>query len=74
MAQTVSNILFDEDREALEAIAADRRAARVGRPALRRWQLRYAEEGVDGLLRNKTRKPGRAPRSQKVVARVLELT
>jgi hypothetical protein len=32
------------------------------------------EEGVDGLLRDKPRKPGRAPLSQKVVARVLELT
>jgi transposase len=32
------------------------------------------EQGVDGLLRDKTRKPGKAPLSAKVVAKVLELT
>src|SRR5689334_11238403 len=34
-------------------------AARVGvsRPMVWRWQQRFAEEGVDGLLRDKTRKP-----------------
>ena len=50
------------------------RRAGVSRPAVWRWQRRYGEEGVDGLLRDKTRKPGRAPLSAKVVARVLELT
>jgi hypothetical protein len=25
------------------------------------WQARYMAEGVDGLLRDKTRKPGKAP-------------
>ncbi len=37
------------------------------------WQLHYAEEGVN-LPGDKTRKPGPAPLTQKVVARVLELT
>ncbi len=50
------------------------RCAGVSRPAVWRWQLRYGEQGVDGLLRDKTRKPGRAPLSAKVVAKVLELT
>jgi len=26
-----------------------------------RWQQRFAEEGTDGLLRDKTRKPGKSP-------------
>jgi hypothetical protein len=34
---------------------------------------RYAEQGVDDLLRDKTHKPGRAPLSAKVVAKILEL-
>ena len=49
------------------------RRARVSRPAVWRWQARYAEQGVEGLLRDKTRKPGRAPLSAKVVAKVLDL-
>ena len=51
-------------------------AERVGisRPAVWRWQRRFAEEGVDGLLRDKTRPPGRAPLSTAKVAEVLALT
>lgn len=59
--------------ERLPVLEVARRSG-VSRPAVWRWQQRYAEESVDGLLRDKTRKPGRAPLSQKVVARVLELT
>jgi hypothetical protein len=33
----------------------------VSRPMIWRWQQRFAEEGVDGLLRDKTRRPGKAP-------------
>ena len=46
----------------------------VSRPAVWRWQARYAEQGVDGLLRDKTRKPGKAPLSTAKVAEVLALT
>ena len=51
-------------------------AQRTGasRPAVWRWQARYAEEGVDGLLRDKTRPPGKAPLSTAKVAKVLALT
>lgn len=45
----------------------------VSRPAVWRWQLRYAEDGVDGLLRDKTRKPGKAPLPLETVAKVLTL-
>ncbi|MGH6823360.1 MAG: IS630 family transposase [Methylocella sp.] len=48
--------------------------AGVSRPAVWRWQQRYGEEGIDGLLRDKTRKPGRAPLPTGVVAKVLALT
>jgi transposase len=36
----------------------------VSRPMVWRWQQRFAEEGVDGLLRDKTRSlaSGRSPR------------
>jgi transposase len=50
------------------------RQAGVSRPAVWRWQQRYGEEGIDGLLRDKTRKPGRAPLPTSTVAEVLALT
>lgn len=50
------------------------RRAGVSRPSVWRWQARYAEQGVEGLLRDKTRKPGRAPLSAAVVAKVIDLT
>lgn len=39
-----------------------------------RWQERFMEEGVTGLLRDKTRKPGRAPLDAAVIDRVIALT
>jgi transposase len=39
-----------------------------------RWQERFMQEGVDGLLRDKTRKPGRAPLGAEVAERVIALT
>ena len=48
--------------------------AGVSRPAVWRWQRRYAEQGPEGLLRDKTRKPGRAPLATAIVAKVLALT
>ena len=50
------------------------RQAGVSRPAVWRWQVRYVEQGVDGLLRDKTRPPGKAPLPAKTIARVLALT
>lgn len=46
----------------------------VSRPMVWRWQQRFAEEGVDGLLRDKTRKPGKPPIPAETVARVVALT
>ena len=31
------------------------------KPVVWSWQARFMAEGVDGLLRDKTRKPGKAP-------------
>ena len=50
------------------------RRAGVNRPAVWRREVRCAEQGVDALLRDKTRKPGRAPLPTATVARVLALT
>jgi transposase len=69
--QRAKIVLFSADR--LPVLEVARRAG-VSRPAVWRWQQRFGEEGVEGLLRDKTRKPGRAPLSTKIVARVLELT
>ena len=39
-----------------------------------RWQERFMFEGVDGLLRDKTRPPGTAPIDDTAVERIIELT
>ena len=39
-----------------------------------RWQQRFAENGIDGLLRDKTRNPGKTPIAAETVARVVALT
>ena len=36
-----------------------------------RWQERFMEEGVHGLLRDKTRPPGKAPVDRDAVARIV---
>jgi hypothetical protein len=46
----------------------------VSRPMIWRWQQRFAEAGVDGLLRDKTRKPGKPPIAAETVAHVVALT
>jgi transposase len=64
-------ILGSADRLSVAEVA---RHAGVGRPAVWRWQRRFAEAGVDGLLRDATRKPGKAPLGDAVVRRVVTLT
>lgn len=46
----------------------------VSKPTIRRWRSRYVEAGVEGLCRDKTRPPGKAPLAMEVVNRVLEKT
>ena len=44
------------------------------KPCVWRWQERFMTDGVDGLLRDKTRPPGKAPISDAVVAEIIEKT
>jgi transposase len=55
-------------------VAEVARRAHVGRPAVWRWQRRFAEAGVDGLLRDASRKPGKAPLGAATAQRVVALT
>ena len=50
------------------------RRAGVSKPCVWRWQERFMREGVTGLLREKTRKPGLPPLPSALVDRVVELT
>jgi len=43
-------------------------------PTVRRWLERFAAQGVDGLLRDATRPPGRQPLAKAVVERVVAMT
>lgn len=64
-------VLASADGESVKAIA---RLTGKSKPCVWRWQKRFAEEGVDGLLRDKTRPPGRKPLPQKVKLKVLKMT
>jgi transposase len=68
--QRAKIILHSSERRSVLDVA---RLSGVSRPAVWRWQRRYAEQGVDGLLRDKTRKPGKTPLPAKTVAKVLAL-
>ena len=46
----------------------------ISRPTVWRWQQRFAEMGVEGLLRDKTRKPGKAAIAAETTARVVAVT
>ena len=50
------------------------RRAGVSKPSVWRWQRRFMEAGVDGLLHDKTRKPGKAPVPAPVVAQLIAPT
>ena len=64
-------VLYSGDR--LPVIEVARRAG-ASRPAVWRWQQRYAEEGLEGLLRDKTRPPGKPATPTDQVAKVLAVT
>ena len=44
------------------------------KPVVWRWQARFMAEGVEGLTRDKTRKPGKQPLPTRTVQRVVDLT
>jgi transposase len=64
-------ILLSRERLNVAQIA---KRAEVSRPAVWRWQQRFGEEGVEGLTRDKTRKPGKAPLGRDVEERVITMT
>jgi transposase len=64
-------VLVSANRRAVQQVAI---AAKVSRPMVWRWQQRFAEEGPDGLLRDKTRQPGKPPIAAETVARIVALT
>lgn len=64
-------VLATAEGKAVKAIA---REAGVAKPTVWRWQRRFAEAGVDGLLRDKTRPPGRQPLGAKIKTAVLART
>ena len=59
-----------------DGLGTTRIAHRVGKsePTVRRWLERFAAQGVDGLLRDATRPPGRQPLAKVVVERVVQMT
>ncbi len=59
--------------EPVQQVAALAALVGVSRPMVWRWQQRFAEEGMGGLLRDKTRRPGKAPIPAEM-ARVVTLT
>ncbi len=59
-----------EDCGTLEIV----RRSGLSKPVVWRWQERFMHEGVDGLLRDKTRPPGKRPLPGETVRQVVNLT
>src|ERR1700739_3838389 len=64
-------VLASADRHSAQRVA---QSVGVSRPTVWRWQQRFAESGVEGLLRDKTPKPGKAPIAPETTAQVVALT
>jgi transposase len=61
---------------ASDGLTGEAIAAAVGRSLLtvRRWRRRYIAKGVDGLLKDASRPPGRKPLSVETIKRVVDMT
>src|ERR1700756_382121 len=70
-AERARIVLASADRHSAQRVA---QSVGVSRPTVWRWQQRFAESGVEGLLRDKTRKPGKAPIAPETTAQVVALT
>jgi transposase len=64
-------VLLTADGAATKAIC---RVTGKSKPCVWRWQRRFAEEGVEGLKRDKTRPPGRKPLPADLKAKLLTKT
>jgi DNA invertase Pin-like site-specific DNA recombinase len=69
--QRAKIVLHSADRLATAEVA---RRSEVSRPAVWRWQRHYAEGGVERLLRDGSRKPGKTPVPLSRVAEIVALT
>ena len=70
-AQRARLILRSADRLPVQQVAA---SVGVSRPMVWRWQQRFAEGGVEALLRDRTRPPGKPATPATIVAKVVALT
>src|SRR5437660_1336860 len=61
-------VLASADRHSVQRVA---QSIGISRPTVWRRQQRFAESGVDGLLRDKTRKPGKPPIAAETTALVV---
>jgi len=64
-------VLLASDGLTAEAIAA---AVSKSLLTVRRWRRRYMAKGVDGLLKDATRPPGRKPLTAETIKRVVHMT
>src|ERR1700730_12170710 len=64
-------VLASADRHSAQRVA---QSIGVSRPTVWRWQQRFVEAGVEGLLCDKTRKPGKAPIAADKAAQLVALT
>ena len=64
-------VLLSADGRGTNAIMA---ATGTSKTTVWRWQARFMQVGVDGLLRDKTRPPGKAPVAEDRVGEVVRLT
>ena len=72
-AKLVGDITYLATAEGCGTAEIMRRSGK-SKPVVWRWQARFMAEGVDGLTRDKTRKPGKQPLPATVVQRVVDLT
>src|SRR5262249_24713215 len=70
-AERAGIVLASADRHSAQQVA---QCIGVSRPTVWRWQRRFAESGIEGLLRDKTRKPGKAAIAAELMAGVEALT
>jgi hypothetical protein len=70
-AERARIVLASADRHSAQQVA---QSIGISRPTVWRWQQRFAEMGVEGLLRDKTRQPGKAPIAAAQAAELVALT
>lgn len=64
-------VLMSADGIGTSAIMAETSTSKT---TVRRWQARFVEEGVEGLLRDKTRPPGKPPVAEDKTSTVMAMT